>query len=54
MTETGGTFQPDWTIEEVAERIDAIGNREDLQVFPPFPSGFYDHLENSLRVALGE
>lgn len=54
VSETRGVFQPDWTIEQVAERMEAISNKKDQNVFPPFPSGFYDHLQYSFRMARGE
>jgi NAD(P)-dependent dehydrogenase (short-subunit alcohol dehydrogenase family) len=54
VAETMGVYQPDWTIERVAERMKSIGDTQDQQVFPPFPRGFYDHLEYSFRMARGE
>jgi hypothetical protein len=54
LAETRGVFQPNWTIEQVAGQMDAIGNTREQAVFPAFPRGFYDHLEYSFRMARGE
>ena len=54
VVETRGVFQPDWTIEQVAERIGAIGDTGGELRFAPFPRGFYDHLEGSFRMAMDE
>lgn len=54
VAETRGAFQMDWTIEDVAKRIGEIGDRTEEVVFPPFPSGFYDHLGYSFKMARGE
>lgn len=51
MAETRGVFQPTWTVEEIAERKEAIGDGRDQLVFGPFPRGFYDHLEYSFEMA---
>jgi len=51
IAETRGVFQPEWSIEQVAAQMQAIGSLEGQQVFPPFPSGFYDHLDYSFRMA---
>jgi NAD(P)-dependent dehydrogenase (short-subunit alcohol dehydrogenase family) len=54
VAETRGVFQPEWTVEEVAAQMDAIGDRSQQEVFASFPSGFYDHLQYSFRMARGE
>lgn len=44
-TESKGTFLPDWTIEAVADNLDAIRETGgERWTFPPHPSGFRDHL----------
>jgi NAD(P)-dependent dehydrogenase (short-subunit alcohol dehydrogenase family) len=53
VAETVGVFQPEWTIDQVAEKIDAIRDASDALVFPPVPSGFIDHLGYSFKVAHG-
>lgn len=54
VAESRGVFQPDWTIEDVAGQLDAIGDKDGQVVFPPYPSGFADHLAYSFRMARGE
>lgn len=54
VAETKGVFQPDWTIEQVAQRQEAIEDRGNQQVFSPYPRGFYDHLEHSFKMAREE
>lgn len=54
VAETRGAFQDDWTIEQVAERLDEIEDRSQQVVFPPYPSGFFDHLNYSFAMARGE
>ncbi len=54
VAETKGVFRPEWSIEQVAEQMGHIGDKQDQQVFPAFPRGFYDHLEYSFRMARGE
>jgi NAD(P)-dependent dehydrogenase (short-subunit alcohol dehydrogenase family) len=54
VAETRGVFQPDWTIEQVPERLSEIEDKSQQVVFPPFPSGFFDHLNYSFAMARGE
>jgi NAD(P)-dependent dehydrogenase (short-subunit alcohol dehydrogenase family) len=51
VAETSGVFQRTWTIEQVAERLPALSDRQKEQVFSPVPSGFYDHLGFSFKMA---
>ncbi len=51
VAETVGVYQPDWTIDQVAAQLDAIGDRSNQLAFPPIPSGFYDHLGYSFDMA---
>jgi NAD(P)-dependent dehydrogenase (short-subunit alcohol dehydrogenase family) len=51
IAETPGVFHPEWTIEQVAGELDAICNMDGQLVFPPVPSGFYDHLKYSFGMA---
>lgn len=53
VAETRGVFLPEWRIEDVAARSDAIGDRADQVVFAPVPRGFYDHLGYSFDMARG-
>ena len=54
VVETPGIYQPSWTIEEIAERMDAISKADDELRFPPFPSGFADHLQTSFAMTRGQ
>jgi len=49
--ETPGVYCPSWTIEQVAERIDAIRSSEEPVVFSVVPSGHVDHLRYSFEMA---
>jgi len=49
--ETVGVFQPDWTIEQIADRLEAIRDTQDALLFPPVPTGHLDHLRYSFAMA---
>ena len=49
--ETEGVYQPSWTIEQIAEQIEAIRNTDDPWLFSPAPSGHIDHLKRSFAMA---
>ena len=49
--ETVGVFQPDWTIEQIADRLEAIRDTQDALLFPPVPTGHLDHLRYSFTMA---
>ncbi|RSU55118.1 SDR family NAD(P)-dependent oxidoreductase [Sphingobium yanoikuyae] len=49
--ETVGLFQPDWTIEQIADRLEGIGDTQDALLFPPVPTGHLDHLRYSFAMA---
>ncbi|MGB3621715.1 SDR family NAD(P)-dependent oxidoreductase [Ketobacter sp. MCCC 1A13808] len=51
VAENAGVYQPSWTIEQVAEQIDAIRNTEEPLIFSPVPSGHVDHLRYSFTMA---
>jgi short chain dehydrogenase len=51
IAETEGVYQPSWSIDEVAQRIDAIRDTTNLWMLPPVPSGFIDHLSRSFEMA---
>lgn len=50
-TETKGVFQPEWTVEDVASRIDDIRDASERWTFPPYPRGMADHLGKSFEWA---
>ncbi|MDG2001844.1 MAG: SDR family NAD(P)-dependent oxidoreductase, partial [Novosphingobium sp.] len=54
VAETRGAFQNDWTIEDVAGRLAEIEDRSKDVIFPPFPTGFFNHLDYSFKMARGE
>ncbi len=51
ISETVGVYQPEWSIEQVAERWAEIGDTKDAVTFPVLPSGFNDHLGYSFAMA---
>jgi len=51
IAETQGVYQPSWSIDDVAERIDAIRDTHKLWMLPPVPSGYVDHLQRSFDMA---
>jgi NAD(P)-dependent dehydrogenase (short-subunit alcohol dehydrogenase family) len=51
ICETEGVYQPSWTIDEVAARLDDIRDTSKLWMLPPVPSGFVDHLSRSFDMA---
>lgn len=54
VAETRGVYQPDWSIEDVARKSEAIFDRSHQEVFSPVPKGFYDHLGYSFDMARGK
>ena len=53
-TESKGVFQPEWSIEDIAARIDEIRDPAEQWTFPPYPSGMADHLGQSFSWAHAE
>jgi NAD(P)-dependent dehydrogenase (short-subunit alcohol dehydrogenase family) len=51
IAETEGVYQPSWSIDDVARRIDAIRDTAKLWMLPPVPSGFIEHLSRSFDMA---
>ena len=51
IAETQGVYQPSWSIDDVAERIDAIRETGKLWMLPPVPSGYVEHLQRSFDMA---
>jgi NAD(P)-dependent dehydrogenase (short-subunit alcohol dehydrogenase family) len=50
IAETPGVYRPSWTIEQVAEQIDAIRNTDAPVIFPVVPTGFPDHIRYSFEM----
>ena len=53
IAETEGVYRPEWTIDSVAEEIDAIRDTGNLWTLPVLPSGFADHMQRSFEMASG-
>ena len=51
ITETRGIYRPDWTIDAVADQIDAIRDEGELWTFHPLENGFGEHLSRSFEMA---
>ena len=47
VAESPGVYRPEWTIEQVAEQIDAIRSTAAPVIFPVVPSGHNDHIRYS-------
>ena len=50
VAETEGVYQPSWSIDEVAQRIDEIRDTSKLWIFPQ-ATGYLDHLGRSFDMA---
>lgn len=54
-TESKGAWLPDWTIEDVANNVEQIRESNgERWTFPPYPSGFVDHLGATFTQAFEE
>jgi len=51
ITESEGVYDADWTIEKMAEKIDAIRDPSRQVTFHPVPDGFNQHLGFSFEMA---
>ncbi|MCX7863838.1 MAG: SDR family NAD(P)-dependent oxidoreductase [Novosphingobium sp.] len=54
VAETRGAWQDEWTIEDIPARLAEIEDKSQQVVFPPFPTGFFDHLNYSFEMARGK
>ncbi len=50
IAETPGVYRPSWSIDDVADQIDAIRDTDTLWKFPSV-SGYADHLQRSFEMA---
>jgi NAD(P)-dependent dehydrogenase (short-subunit alcohol dehydrogenase family) len=50
VAESEGVYRPSWTIDEVAENIDAIRDESRQWIFPQ-QQGFFAHMERSFGMA---
>jgi NAD(P)-dependent dehydrogenase (short-subunit alcohol dehydrogenase family) len=51
VAESAGVYRSEWSMERVAEQIDAIRSTNAPEVFPVVPSGHIDHLRYSFAMA---
>lgn len=51
VAETPGVYRPSWTIEQVAEHIDAVGDAATPVIFPVVPDGHAQHVGYSFGMA---
>jgi NAD(P)-dependent dehydrogenase (short-subunit alcohol dehydrogenase family) len=51
VAETPGVHRTSWTVEDVAEQIDAIRDASDPVIFPVVPNGHADHIRYSFTMA---
>jgi NAD(P)-dependent dehydrogenase (short-subunit alcohol dehydrogenase family) len=51
VAETPGVHRPSWSIEDVAEQIDAVRDLRAPLVFPVVPDGHSDHIRYSFETA---
>jgi len=52
FAEAPGVYQPDWSIEQVSGRMDAIRDMTSPLNFPVVPSGHVDHIRYSFGMAV--
>ena len=53
VSETRGVYRPDWSVDAVAEELDAIRDPANGFVFHPAENGFVEHLTQSFAMARG-
>jgi NAD(P)-dependent dehydrogenase (short-subunit alcohol dehydrogenase family) len=49
--ETAGVYRPSWSIEQVGEQMDAIGNTDAPWILPVVPHAHIDHIRRSFAMA---
>jgi NAD(P)-dependent dehydrogenase (short-subunit alcohol dehydrogenase family) len=54
IAESPGVYHPSWTVEQVAQEIDAIRRADTPLVFAPVPQGELDHLLYGFAMTRGE
>ena len=52
VAETEGVYRPSWSVDDVADQIDAIRDTSKLWMLPPVPSGYADHIQRSFEMAM--
>jgi len=51
VAESPGVYRPSWSIEQVAENMDAIRSTAAAVIFPVVPAGHVDHIRYSFAMA---
>lgn len=51
IAETSGVYRSSWTIEDVAETLEAVRDLENSVIFPVVPDGHADHIRYSFAMA---
>ncbi len=51
IAETEGVFRSEWTIDSVADNIDAIRDQDRQWSLAPLPSGYLEHMQRSFAMA---
>lgn len=51
IAETPGVYQPSWTVDDVAARLDEIRNIDNSWILPPVPKGQAEHIGRSFAMA---
>ncbi|HUN30711.1 MAG TPA: SDR family NAD(P)-dependent oxidoreductase [Trebonia sp.] len=54
IAETPGVYQPSWTIEDIAARMEEIRDPDGAWILPVVPSGHIDHITRSFAMASGQ
>jgi NAD(P)-dependent dehydrogenase (short-subunit alcohol dehydrogenase family) len=54
VTETHGVYRPEWSIDDVADNLDAIRDASETFTFHPAEGGFVEHLTKSFEMAAGD
>lgn len=50
IAETQGVYRPSWTIDDVADQINAIRDTDNLWLYPS-TTGYFEHLQRSFEMA---
>ncbi|MGK8503059.1 SDR family NAD(P)-dependent oxidoreductase [Nocardia asiatica] len=51
VAETPGVYRPSWTVEGIAEQIDAIRDTTGSWILPAVPAGHSEHIKKSFELA---
>ena len=54
VSETPGVYRPDWTVDAVAQNLDAIRDATGSWALHPAENGFVEHLTRSFAMARGD